>query len=577
MKNKLINITILFVALFVSSCNYLEFDETSGLYTREDMYKYFNTTQQMLTNVYGYMPQDLGAVGGAMRDCGSDDAEFGRVGATVQRFNDGSWSSINTVDTSWNLYYGIRAANEFLESFANTDFTRFQYDVTYENWMKQLTHYPYEARVLRAYYFFELAKRYGDIAMPLTMLTADEANQIAKTSFEDVIEFIVSECDECAGNLPLTYAHLPSSHVGRTNRGFALAVKSKALLYAASKLHNPSEDKEKWKRAATAALELVQLSETEGGVPRFALDKSAAANNINSKEVVLFKYNSDNHSFELANFPIRFTEGQRVNIAQTTFPTQNLVDAFQTINGYDVTLVDDKWVCDDPAFNAQRPYENRDPRFARTILYNGADFKDETIEVFAGGLDDVSVVEGGSPTGYFLRKYIQEATSFTPNSSVKQKHQWVIYRLSETWLAYAESMIEAFGSATYTDQTYPISALEALNKVRENAGMPLAENTPAYSTINLETKEGFTEALRREWRVEFAFEDHRFWDIRRWMIGYETQQNIYGIHIEQAEGELTYRRDLYEVRYWNEKMNLFPIPQSELFLNAGLHPQNSGW
>lgn len=123
--------------------------------------------------------------------------------------------------------------------------------------MKQLKYFPYEARVLRAHYFFELARRYGDIAMPLEVLTEEEANTIGKTPFSEVISFIVSECDDAANNLPDSYVNEPGAEIGRVTKGFAMAVKSKALLYAASKLHNPSMDTELWKKSAKAAIDII--------------------------------------------------------------------------------------------------------------------------------------------------------------------------------------------------------------------------------------------------------------------------------------------------------------------------------
>lgn len=554
----------LFCAVALASCNYLDFNETSGLYTHDDIYKYFAQTKQMLTNVYSYMPQDLGAIDGAMRDCASDDAEYGNTGGSVQLFNNGNWSALTTVDTAWNLYYGIRAANEFIASVAEVDFSRYENDTSYQNWIRQLRYFPYEARMLRAYYFFELAKRYGDIAMPVKMLSTEEANSIGKTPFDEVIAFIVDECDACAsdGNLPDTYVGEPNNETGRITRGFALALKTKALLYAASELHNPTMDVERWKRTAQAAQDLIDTG-------LYQLDPEDKCNNATSKENVLVRMNGDSQEFELNNFPIRFTEGTRTNTASATFPTQNLVDAFQTINGYPVTLGENGWICEDPGFDPQHPYENRDPRFARTILANGSTFKGSTIETFIGGNDYAAVSAGGSPTGYFLRKYIQESTSFVPDQLVSNKHHWVIYRYAETLLTYAEAMIEAFGDPSYTDETFKYSAAWALNQVRANAGMP---------DVTVSGKEEFLEALRNEWRVEFAFEDHRFWDVRRWKIGDATQRDIYGVSIEQnGAGNYSFQRALYETRTWSERMYLYPIPQSELFKNANLNPQNIGW
>lgn len=554
--------TTLTASLLLGSCNFLDYDETNGLKTKENIYKYFSSTEDMLINVYSYMPQDLGILSGAMRDCASDDAEYGDRGGYVQDFNNGNWSSLNSWDSQWQLYYGIRAANGFLEEIEHVDFSRFEYSNDYKNMMIMLRLFPYEARVLRANYFFELARRYGDIAMPLTVLSTEDANSISKTGFQEVISFISRECEECARELPDSYIGLPNNEFGRITKGFALALRSKALLYAASELHNPTKDKGKWKASASAALDLINTE-------LYQLDARETANNIDSKEVVLFRMNPDNSNFELYNFPIRFTEGKRSEVTTATFPSQNLVDVFETINGYSVTLTENGWESADPAFNPQKPYANRDPRFYRAVLTDGASFKGGEIELFSGGKDDASVSEGGSPTGYFLRKYIQESTSFTPDNEVKNKHLWVIYRYAETLLTYAESMIETFDSPTYTDNTYRKSALDALNEVRTNAGMPAIGNC---------SKEEFIKKLRNEWRVEFAFEDHRFWDVRRWKIGGDTQKSLYGVSIvKETDGTKIYQKTLYESRVWNERMYFYPIPQNELFTNPNLLPQNSGW
>lgn len=558
--------------LLFSSCNYLDYDETSGLKTKEDMYKYFDTSKQMLTHVYSFMPQGSSLFSGsistiAMLDCASDDAEFGAVADDIQLMNNGGWSAINTYDDSWSLYNGIRAANSFIIEIAQADFTRYEHNGSYQNWMKQLQYFPYEARVLRAYYFFELARRYGDIAMPLAVLTEEEANTIGKTAFADVIQFIVDECDAAAtdGHLPESYAGEPGQEIGRVTKGFAMALKSKALLYAASELHNPSMDQEAWKKSAMAALDIINLG-------LYSLDPDGCANNLGSKETVFMKMNGNSNAFELYNYPIRLTKGERSssNVDQSNYPSQNLVDAFETANGYKVTLENTGWTSEDPAFDAQNPYANRDKRFYRTILYNGLDFKNEgDIQVFEGGRDYNTVTQGGTPTGYFLRKYIQESTDFTPGNLIDARHYWVVYRYAETLLTYAESMVNAFNDVNYTDSNYPYSALWAINQVRANADMPAI---PSCS------KDEFMERLYNEWRVEFAFEDHRFWDVRRWKIADSTQRELYGVKIEkQANGTLYYYKNLYETRTWKDCMYLYPIPQSELFKNTNLYPQNTGW
>lgn len=562
MKTKNILFTIM-LAFTVVSCNFLEFDETNGLTTKDDIYKYFASTEGLLSDVYGYLDEGLGNISGAVRECATDDAEFAQLAASVQDFTNGSWSSLNTIDDQWNhLYSGIRAANSFIVDIANADFSRFEFDGGYALMMEKMKYFPYEARLLRAHFFFELARRYGDIAMPLTVLTTEEANNIEKTPFQEVINFIVNECNEVAPNLPVTYRGI-TDQIGRMTRGYAFALKSKALLYAASALHNPQQDKEKWRLSAAAALNLINESVKNGW---YQLDADNP-NNISSTEVVMFRMNNEKTEFEKINFPPRFTHGMSSQAGSC--PTQNLVDAFETLNGYRVTLLDNGWQCDDPAFDPQHPYSNRDPRFAKTVLANAMSFKGSVIETFAGGRDQGEVALGGTPTGYFLRKYIQESTSFEPGNLVENRHLWIIYRYAETLLTYAESMVEAFDNPAYTDGTYTRSALWALNEVRASRGMPLVTTTD---------KTEFIERLRNEWRVEFAFEDHRFWDIRRWRIGDTTQNQISGVAIERTatSGDLYYRFT-YESRYWNDKMYLYPIPQAELYKNLNLAPQNPGW
>ena len=116
---------------------FLEFYETNNLKTEEDVYTYFETTKQTLTTVYSYLPQDFGVIGGAMRDCGTDDAEYANSGAAVQDFNTGNWSAINTLDTSWELYKGVRAANSFLEQLKTVNFSRYEYTSNYQKCQEQ--------------------------------------------------------------------------------------------------------------------------------------------------------------------------------------------------------------------------------------------------------------------------------------------------------------------------------------------------------------------------------------------------------------------------------------------------------
>lgn len=561
-------IIYLLVVLFsLVGCNdFLEFDESDRLYDEDSVFSNFGQTTNVLNNIYSYIQQDFGVMGsGAMRDCATDDAEYADPNNPVQDMNDGSWSALNVKDDVFaEMYKGIRSVNNFLENFDEDAYLDFKYNISYPNWEDALKYYSYEARALRAYMYFELVKRYGDVPLITETLTIEEANTIGKTSFEEVIEFIVSECDAVKDHLPYSFLDTKNKETGRVTKGFAMALKSRALLYAASPLHNKANDVEKWKSAAAAALTVIDSAHIRGWYVKES--GSNAVNNFASQEVIFFKNNTNSSNFELYNFPIRFTEGQTSSTG--VCPSQNLVDAFETENGFPVILSDSGWLSDDPEFDPETPYANRDPRFYQTVLHDQADFKGQTIETFVGGQDHGVVTQGGTATGYFLKKYILEDVSFSPGNQVSKPHYWVVFRYGEILLNYAEAMMEAFNDPNYTDATFTISALEALNEVRTAVPMPaITESDPIQ----------FMKRLRNERRVELAFEDHRFWDVRRWNMGASTQKEIFGVKIENNLGDKTYTKFRYESRVWNEGMNLYPIRQQELSSNRNLEPQNIGW
>lgn len=564
--NRVFSRSLLGILVVLASCDYLDFDESETLYDEESVFTNYTYTTNVLNNLYSYLQQDFGVFGsGAMRDCAIDDAEYAYPTSAVQDMNDGTWSALNVKDDLFSeMYAGIRASNNFLENFDENAYEDYKYDGSYPTWKDAFQYYAYEARGLRAYMYFELIKRYGDVPLTTEVLTLDEANSVEKSTYQEVVNFIVSECDAIYNHLPYSYLETDNEETGRITKGFVMALKSRVLLYAASPLHNETDDTEKWKDAASAALALIDSARTLGWYEKES--GANAVNNFSSREVIMFKNNTNSSNFELYNFPIRFTEGGSSHTG--VCPTQNLVDAFETENGYSVSLTSAGWLSDDPEFDEDAPYANRDPRFYQTVLYDGASFKGETIETFFGGQDYGVVTEGGTATGYFLRKYVMEDVNFTPGSIVTQPHYYVIFRYGEILLNYAEAMMGAFNDPDYTDAIYTVSAREAINEVRSAVPMPeITETDP-----NL-----FEEIVKNERRVELAFEDHRFWDVRRWKIGSDTQKDIYGVQIVDNSGNKAYTRFKYETRVWSDKMNLYPIKQEELYINPNLAPQNEGW
>jgi starch-binding outer membrane protein, SusD/RagB family len=556
MKRKINYLIILFLIIF-TACNYLDFDESSGQ-PKDWYYEYFGNLKSLVNFGYVNMYQDFGKIDGAMLDCGTDDAEYTYSNAHVQALNNGSWSAFKTVDPRWDVSYkAIRHMNDFLETYDFAKLERFQYNQSYEDNMREARKWPFEARILRAYHLFELAKRYGDIPMPLSALEVDEANTIEKTPFNDVISFIVTECNSVMDSLPERWdAPGFNGETGRFTKGAVMALKSRALLYAASPLHNPENDRNKWIQAAQAAHDII----VSGMYTLEPISKNIF-NTIeaNSRELILTIRNPQSNDFERNNFPIGFEGG-----SSGTTPTQNLVDAFQTKNGDDVTLSPNGWVSDDPDFNPQSPYANRDPRFYNTVLYDNAQWKGRSVEVFRNGLD-APPIDGATKTGYYLKKYVVENVDLSPSVNSTAHHHWIVFRYADILFSYAEAMNEAYGPEDAG--SFTVNALNALNQVRTRASMP------AYSGLS---QAEFREALRRERRVELAFEGHRFWDVRRWKIGNNTQTTIQGVDIEKAGENRVYTFKTIENRVWNERMNLFPIPQQEIYINPDLE-QNPGW
>lgn len=536
--------TLVLTMLAFCSCNYLDYDETSG-FSKDEMFVYFSRTKKMLTNVYGYLPKDFGNVGNAMLSAATDDADYAWTTSAIHQFGDGSWSAINTLDDQWaQLYKGIRAANLFLESY-QPDFPNSEWNDKYEDEMSAYVYYPYEARFLRAFFHFELAKRYNNVPLLTRTYSPSEVNTVEPSGFDQIVSFIVSECDEIAPELPLNYQNVYGSETGRITRGAVLALKSRVLLYAASKLHNPDNDLEKWHAAASAAKEVIDLN-----VYRLVPDESPV-NNLSSQELILERREANSNTFESLNFPIGYEGGNSGNT-----PTQNLVDAF------DIDGKPFDWNNSDHVNNIYNT-NRRDPRLFATVLYNGAMWKGVPVECFEGGRNGLPL-EGASRTSYYLRKYVQEEVNFADGQTTTAPHNWVLFRYAEVLLNYAEALYEYSGDQTFTSDEFPLSPLAAVNQIRPRAGVP------ALNVTN-----DFTDRLRNERRVELAFEDHRFWDIRRWMIGPSTRE-IYGVNVIYDGSNVRYERKLVTTRVWEDKMYFYPIPNTELFKNHKL-VQNPGW
>ena len=545
--------------LLITSCANLDYTEES---TRDEKwtFTYFNEgIKGLVAGIYAQVYNNEFESNSAYFLAGAtDEAQYALEAGDVNSYINGGWSPANPNDRTWSKSYtAIADANMFLEKLDQADISDWKYNPDYKNWVAQLELFPYEVRFLRAYFYFELFKTYGDVPLVTTTLTNGQANSVERSSADDIVKFIVDECDAIAPYLPVSYMTEIGSEVGRATRVAAAALKARTLLYAASPLHNPSGDKAKWAKAAEACKYILDNAET-WGLKLSAYGTLWGHEAFFNQELIFGIGRGESNSFEMANYPVGIENGSSGNC-----PTQSLVDQYEyQDNGetfgerypddIDLTLVD--------------PYEGLDPRFALTIVKNGDEWpsngaQKKMIETFTGGFN-AAPKYGATPTSYYLKKYVDGSCVTTADNQTTRRHTWIVFRLAEFYLNYAEAVFNATGSAN--DATYGMTANEAVNVLRNRADIQM----PAFTEDGNE----WVERYERERLVELAFENHRFWDVRRWKKGAQYFKSIKTATISPS---LILTRNTV-TRTWDDKMNFYPIPQSELIKNPNL-TQNTGW
>ncbi len=511
-------------------------------------------------------------IDGAMMASASDEAEHTLETSAIQKFNTGAWNAVDNPDGAWSRYFaGIYRVNKFLVTAdsVNMDVLRLNpntaVQLTYQTQLANVKNLKYENRFLRAYFYFELIKRYGGIPIIKTPLGMDsDYRNLKRDSLVTCIRFITNECDSAAAKLPVVYS--AATGLGRITKGAALALKSKALLYAASDLFStttwatgytypelisvPGDRTVKWQAAATAAKAVIDLAGTGYILDTYA--NIAKPSSYTSKEQILTRREDASNNFEYASVPIGYDGGN-----SGTTPSQNLVDDYEVKVNAD-TAVPFDW--NNPV-HAAAPYSNRDPRLGLSILVNNTNFKGRPVESFTGGLDGLPKVRA-TKTGYYMLKWVDANINLlTGTSSV---HNWPLIRLAEIYLNYAEALNEA--------QPGNADIKLYVDKVRQRSGVAMPVLPAGLDQSHMR------DAIRHEDRVEFAFEDHRLWDLRRWMLA-ETVLNapLKGIQItKNADLTFSYQVITVEERRFDPKMYFYPIPQNELNIAIGW-VQNPLW
>lgn len=550
--------------LFVSCDSYLNpgYDEYLD---KDEVFTSYTYANNYVRTVYSFLPGDA-----YYETVMTDEAKHNDDASSYLIMNNGVWDSRTYVEAwRWNHYYsGIRRVHVLLE---NLDKAVFLDPNTYKltPWVNDAMRIQFraEARFLRAFYYFELLKRFGspeeNLGVPIVPerpLAITDTLDYARSTYQQCVDYIVKDCDEAAKILP---NRQPATNYAAASKAAALALKSRLLLYAASPLANPTGDVEKWKLAIKAAKAVLALP-----TYKLILKADVQSDNMlgiftkpNNDEVLFSSSVTQTNSFESANLPPSYGGGGQLN------PTQEMVDAFETIFGYPITdLTNSK-------YNALDPFYRRDKRLEYFVLLNGTKFTPTaavSVDSYVGGKDGLNSSKNATKTGYYMRKFV-DLNADIVNNRTKATHFWVHFRLAETWLNYAEAVNAVYGPNVVPPDT-TFTAYDALKKIRDRT------NIVTSTALKSLTKEAFLERIKGERRVELCFEGHRFWDVRRWKDGEKYFNTpVHGMKITKT-GATTLSYEVFPVenRVFDAKMYTMPIPYSEM-QKSKLLIQNKGW
>lgn len=548
---------------------------------------------QYLNNIYRHLVNGHNRVGSDYLDAATDDAiSIYYDDSEVYNLAMGRYTPTGRIsaEMGWGTYYNtIREASIFV---ANID--RVPFNLTYVKAGEtetdadgNLKETPLnvtmkaEARFLRALAYFELVKRYGGV--PLLGDRVFELNdnlELPRNSFAQCVEYIVGELDDIKDDL----RGLPMNGSDATNyaavptREACMALKTRVLLYAASKLFNeePLErgnelvgyatyDRNRWKLAADAALELMSTAGHKGsGVinlnPNFRNAFLGYYSGGNTELIWFVQGEMNSYNLERNNGPLGFTGNGLGN--GRTLPTQNLVESFPMKDGK-------------PIGSSAYPYEvnnqyaNRDPRLDMTVLHNGSNWLGRQLATYQGGGNNPTSSALYSRTSYYMCKFMGDYTGGSREYNGNSPHPWVVLRYAEVLLNYAEAQNEFLDAP---DQ----SVYDCLIELRKRAGIEPGDDN-LYGLKYPMSQGEMRDVIRNERRIEMAFEEQRFYDIRRWKVAGDIFENpVRGLTITNRDGVLNFAENEVLNVKWDDRRYLFPIPYSEVLKNSNM-VQNPKW
>lgn len=558
---------LLVMATLLSSCSF--HDDPLNKKSSQDIFRDSIRVEDYLLGLYTYLPTGFNRFSNqTMLSSAGDESTQCKNTHGLTPFVNGSWGPSSNPDSRWDVSYeAIAQVNLFFQNIGMLD------PKTSETLKNGLLA---EAHFLRAFFYFELVKRYGGIPLLKAPLSQNDDVNIPRDTFADCVDFIVEECDKAILYLP---DQEEQARWGRASKVGAMALKSRILLYAASDLFNGPDitgadnklagygtySMERWEDAADAAFDIIK-DFYPGTVDLYSGDGTnyilryrktfTVVMHVNNKEWLFIRTRPSDNNLEKDNAPIGFT-----NANGGVAPSQNLVDAYEMKNGKGIFE-------SGSGYDDQKPYLNRDPRFDATIYYNGVSVWSRAIKTSLGGADSGFDNVDGTKTGYYLRKFMHPDVVIF-GSQVSKPHFFPLFRFAEVLLNFAEAMNEAYGpenSGIY-ESTY--TAKWAIDLIRKRVNMPVLPTGLTYEQMK--------ERIIHERRIELAFEEHRHWDARRWKIAEEVfSKPVGGVRIDESATPAIFEYYDVEQRIFTKKMYLYPIPYGEMRRNKALM-QNPLW
>ena len=567
MRNIYYSFVFLFVALAITSCKKDFLDRTPSADLDEK--KVFSDPALAIAyadNAYNHLIDDYARFNAhrGTTSQASDEAVSGNTDVGVRTLNQGLFhdhyerggAQLNDIGDVWDrAYAGIRTTNTMLAKMNEIPWTDAQISA------KTPQRITGEMHFLRAFLYFELIKRFGGVPIFDKPASIFDNIDIPRNSYQECLDFILADIDKAVlpDALPDQYN---ASNYGRATKGAALALKARALLYAASPLNNPTNDASRWTAAANAAKAVMDLN-------LYSLQASYndIMNVANSSEYIMIKIRPPR---VIDGFLLDFVMSPGSGGAQGSMnPTQNHVDMYDMqATGLPIT---------DPAsgYNPQNPYVGRDPRFEANILYNDVSWQGRRMGMWSQ-TNGTTTTYGAdyrpnniiySATRYYCRKMWPEV--YVRNATQRALFNYIFFRYAEVLLNYAEAINESEDTQTARDL-----AITELNKIRGRVNMPSIPNTLTQAQLR--------EAIVKERAVELAFEDFRWYDLIRWKRAKDVlTQPMKGMDVvRNANGSFTYNvitlPNLYQKRF-TDHMYLYPIPRREVFKSNGILIQNPNW